>query len=112
MGDTRKPKKKYYGPKHPWEASRINEERDILKKYGLVNKKEIWKMQAILSKIKTQAKSLIARRDLQAEKEQLLMIKRLNRLGLLGKEAKLGQVLSLNLDDVMKLRLQTSVYNK
>ncbi len=112
MGDPRKARKQYEGPKHPWEATRINEERTISKKYGLKNKKEIWKMQTILKKFKRQAKALIARRDQQAEKEQALLMKRLHRLGLLGKDAKIESVFGLNLDDVMKLRLQTAVYNK
>ena len=112
MGDPKKARKQYEGPKHPWEATRINEERTISKKYGLKNKKEIWKMQSILKKLKRQAKALIARRDQQAEKEQALLMKRLHRLGLLGKDAKIESVLGLSLDDVMKLRLQTAVYNK
>jgi len=112
MGDPRKARKQYEGPKHPWEATRINEERIISKKYGLKNKKEIWKMQSILKGFKRQAKALIARRDQQAEKEQTLLMKRLHRLGLLGKDAKIESVLGLNLDNVMKLRLQTAVYNK
>ncbi len=112
MGDPRKTRKKYSGPKHPWEASRIDEERIILKKYGLRNKKEIWKMQAMLKRFKRQAKNLITRRDQQAEKEQVLLMKKLHRLGLAGKDAKIESVLGLTLDDVMKLRLQTAVFNK
>ena len=112
MGDPRKARKKYAGPKHPWEASRIEEERIILKKYGLKNKREIWRMQAILARFKRQAKSLIASRDQQAVKEQALLMKRLVNLGLINKDAKIESVLGLTLDDVLKLRLQTAVYNK
>jgi len=112
MGDPRKQRSKYSGPKHPWEADRIKEEKEITKKYGMVNKKEIWKMQAILTRFKRQAKSLIARRDDQAIIEEKQLMDKLVKLGLIKPGSKIASILGLSLDDVMNLRLQTAVFNK
>ena len=36
-------KKKYEKPRKMYETSRIEEENELVKKYGLKNKREIWK---------------------------------------------------------------------
>ena len=38
----RRQKKQYASPRHPWQAERIKEEMDLVKRYGLKNKKEVW----------------------------------------------------------------------
>ena len=43
MGDPRKIRPKFRGPGHPWEARRIEEEKKLLKEYGLKTKTEIRK---------------------------------------------------------------------
>ena len=40
MGSPKKPRKKYSTPSHPWQKIRIEEEKELLKEYGLKNKKE------------------------------------------------------------------------
>ncbi len=48
MGDPKFLRRTYDTPKHPWEATRMDEERVLLDKYGLKNKRELWKAQSIL----------------------------------------------------------------
>ena len=43
MGNQRKERKKYNTTPHPWNAERIKSANKLMSKYGLNNKKEIWK---------------------------------------------------------------------
>ncbi|KAF5426797.1 small subunit ribosomal protein S4, partial [Candidatus Methanophagaceae archaeon] len=43
MGHPKKLKKKYERPRRPWVLQRIKDERELAEKYGLKNKREIWK---------------------------------------------------------------------
>ncbi|EQD26450.1 30S ribosomal protein S4P, partial [mine drainage metagenome] len=72
MGDPKFARRSYDTPKHPWEQVRMDEERKLLVKYGLKNKRELWKAQSQLRDIRRQARQLQARvraREPQAEKE-------------------------------------------
>lgn len=113
MGDPRKSRKKYKGPGHPWQRWRIEEERIIKKEYGLKNKKEIWKANSELRRLNSHAKELIRERgknNPQASKEEKQMLDRLFKLGLVEDGAKLEDVLSLELKDILNRRLQTIVF--
>ncbi len=116
MGDPRFNRKTYETPKHPWEAERIKEEWELKKKYGLKNKREIWKAKSILRNFRAQARDLQARLrygDPQAERQQKQLFGKLTRLGILTEDtATLDAVLSLNVEDILRRRLQTVVYLK
>ena len=86
MGDPKFLRRTYDTPKHPWEAARMEEERKLLQKYGLKNKRELWKAQSILRGFRGQARDLQARLRVgepQARRETDQLIGRLTRLGLL-----------------------------
>ncbi|MEM4263617.1 MAG: 30S ribosomal protein S4 [Candidatus Woesearchaeota archaeon] len=94
-------------------SSRIEQEKLLVKEYGLRNKTEIWKLASKLKNFADQAKKLVAhRREAQAGKEKVQLLSRLNRLGLLNKEAVLEDVLGLTIKDMLELRLQTQVCRK
>ncbi|MBW3019013.1 30S ribosomal protein S4 [Candidatus Woesearchaeota archaeon] len=112
MGDPRRVRKKYSGPGHPWQKARLEEEKSIKYDFGLVNKKEIYKATSLIKSFANQAKKLIASRTEQSEKESELLIKRLSRLGLLSVDAKLDDVLSLKIRDLLERRLQTLLVRK
>jgi len=112
MGDPKQQRKKYKTPLHPWQRDRLNEERQLLKEYGLKNKKELWKFESLLRKFKSQAKSLIASSGEQAEKEGKQLLDRLYRLNLVNKDTKIEDVLGLSLRNVLDRRLQTMVFNQ
>lgn len=109
MGQIKKQKKKFERPSHPWEAARLEEEKPLMKDYGLGKKKELWKVKSILRKFKKQAKTLIAREDEQGKKEEKQLIEKLARLGLIEKNGKLEDVLGLDLKKILERRLQTQV---
>jgi len=67
--------KSYSKPKRPFEKSRIEEEAKIKEKFGLKNKKEIWKAEARIKSIREKAKNLIG----SEAKEQEALFKRLKK---------------------------------
>lgn len=112
MGDPRKHRRKYSKPSHPWQKERIEEERGMMKEYGLKNKKELWKMESKLKKFARQAKRLIAEKGEQAEKEKMQLLSKLASLGLVPESSDLTAALGITLKDIMNRRLQTLVYKK
>lgn len=107
MGDPRKQRKKYEKPLRPWDRKRIDEEIDILKKYGLRRKNEIYRAESILRKFRGNARILAAQKNERQEKD---LITKLNRLGLIEKEASLDDVFDLQLESILNRRLQTIIF--
>ena len=112
MGDPRRLKKKYKKPAHPFQKERIMEELEFLGRYGLRNKREFWKSRTMLGNWRG-----IARHSRTLPKEKSLnvqqtLITKLKRLGILGPEAEFEDVLHLTVEDVLKRRLQTLVFEK
>ena len=112
MGDPRRLKKKFKKPKHPFQKERMTEELEFLGKYGLRNKREFWKFRTMLGRwrgIARQSRTLPAER---AAEVQQTLIKKLNKLGIIGQDAEFEDVLHINVEDVLKRRLQTQVYER
>jgi small subunit ribosomal protein S4 len=115
MGDPKFARKHYTTPSHPWDGARISEENMIIHKYGLKNKRELWKTQTLLRDLRRQARELQARlrtSDDQAIKESNALLERLIRLGLLSGKADLNDVLALEVEALLARRLQTQIYLK
>ena len=112
MGDPRKPRKKWIGPKHPWRKERLMYEMRLVGEYGLRNKRELWIAQTIIRKFRHQARSLLAVPKEIREKVENALLRRLYQLGLLPENATLDDVLSLSVEDLLERRLQTIVYRK
>lgn len=106
MGEPKKLRKTYYGPSHPWQKTRIDEEILLTRDHGFKNKAEIWKMSSLLSGFKRQAKRLAALQSEQAKKETRQLFDRLASLGLL-KDESYDAVLEISLKDVIDRRLQS-----
>ena len=112
MGDPRRLKKKFKKPKHPFQKERMTEELGFLGKYGLRNKREFWKFRTMLGRwrgIARQSRTLPAEK---AAEVQQTLIKKLYRLGIIGQDAEFEDVLHINVEDVLKRRLQTQVYER
>ena len=112
MGDPRRFRKKFARPFKPWDEKKITEDKELLKTYGLKNKKEIWRTETMLRRFKGQAKNLIATKGPQAEKEKHQLLARLASLGLTSQTADLDTVLGLTINDLLSRRIQTLVFNK
>jgi small subunit ribosomal protein S4 len=105
----RKIRRKYTKPLRPWDRERISDEKSLKIKYGLRRKREIWKAVSVLRKFRGRAREIAATKDVGSEK---MLIKRLNRLGILEKDAKLNDVLTLSPEDILKRRMQTVIFEK
>ena len=60
MGDPKFPSKHYNTPSHPWQKTRIEQERTLTHQYGLKSKKEIWKADTKVREMRRQARKLTA----------------------------------------------------
>lgn len=116
MGDPKFSKRKYETPSHPWEGERIKAENELLMKYGLKNKRELWRAQSFIRTLRSQSRELQARLrtgDKQAEIETEELLRRCGRLSLLPPEGTtLNDVLALNTEAVLQRRFQTVIYRK
>ena len=112
MGDPKKSRKKFNTPPHPWIRERIEEERGLVKEYGLKNKREIWKMESRVKDYRDQAKKLISLHTAQAVKEKQLLLEKLKKYGMVKDTSSLDPVLDLTLRDILERRLQTQVFKK
>ncbi|HDH41047.1 MAG TPA: 30S ribosomal protein S4 [Candidatus Altiarchaeales archaeon] len=111
MGDPRKQRRKYEKPQHPWKAERITQESELCKKYGLKNKREIWKAKSIIGRFRQQARKLLGSSGEEAEKGKKELLDKLNRLGIIESRS-IEDVLGLSVEDLLERRMQTMVYRK
>jgi len=115
VGSPKFSKRTYNRPSHPWQAERIASENDLSRKYGLKNKKEIWKAETLLRNFRRNTRLLLARSrigDEQAQKEAQQLISRLTRMGVVPEETTLDGILALDVNVILGRRLQTIVYLK
>lgn len=106
MGDPRKQQKKYEKPLIPWNERRIEEEKGILEDYGLKRKEEILKSESFLRNLRRRAREAAAGAS-ETKKEELL--NKCKKIGLIDEDDEIGDILRIDLRDVLDRRLQTIV---
>jgi small subunit ribosomal protein S4 len=112
MGDPKYPSRVWKKPKRPLNYDFMMEDLNTLGNYGLKNKRELWKARTELSRVRHQARSLLAlRQEIRAQKEPVLM-KSLVKIGLVKEDATLDDVLNLAVNNLLDRRLQTIVQRK
>jgi small subunit ribosomal protein S4 len=99
-------KKLYSRPRKLYQKGRIAEENVLLKKYGLKNKREVWKSLAKVKYFRARAMKLAR----QSPEEQSVFFGKLNALGL--KVSSIADVLDLKLENILERRLPTIVMRK
>ncbi len=105
----------YETPNHPFQGERIAEEGDLVSRYGLANKEELWRAQSELRDYRREARRLLgeAQGDAEAAGEAgSEFMARLKRIGVLDDEEGLDDVLSLDVTDILERRLQTVAYRQ
>ncbi|CED83447.1 40s ribosomal protein s9 [Phaffia rhodozyma] len=105
--------KTYKVPRRPFESARLDAELKLAGEYGLRNKREIWRIQLTLSKIRRAARELLKldAKDPKRLFEGNALIRRLVRIGVLDEtRMRLDYVLALKTEDFMERRLQTQVF--
>lgn len=112
-----KKNKTYETPNHPWQDTRMAGEVELIKAYGLRNKREVWKAESILRKYRSDAMSLLAivasspdgelKGHAKTEADQILG--RLIRYGILKPDSEVDDILGLKSENILERRLQTQV---
>lgn len=112
MGDPKLPRRSWRKPKRPLNYDLKMDELRLLGLFGLKTKRELWKARTELSRVRNQARSLLALgREVREEREPVLM-RSLARIGLVGDGSTLDDVLNLDVRNLLERRLQTIVMKK
>lgn len=104
--------KTYRTPRRPFEKERLDAELKLVGEYGLRNKRELWRVEFALSKIRAAARDLLTLEEKDPRRifEGNALLRRLTRFGLLDETRQsLDFVLSLKVQDLLERRLQTQV---
>lgn len=113
MGDPKKSKKKWEGPSLPWIKDSLMHEQELLGRYGLRNKKEIWIARTVIRKFRHMARSLLALPPAERLVREKQLIGKLYKMGLLkSQNATVDDILGLKEEDLLERRLQTIVFKK
>jgi small subunit ribosomal protein S9e len=102
-------------PRRPYEKERLDSELAIIGKFGLRNKREVWRVQFTLAKIRKAARELLTLEEKDPRRlfEGAALLRRMARYGLLSEnERKLDYVLGLTVKKFMERRLQTRIYKE
>ncbi|QUC64211.1 30S ribosomal protein S4 [Nitrosopumilus sp. K4] len=112
MGDPKYPRRAWRKPKRPLNYELKMDELKILGTFGLRTKRELWKAHTELSRVRHQARSLLALRQDEREEKEPILMKSLERIGLVSGGSTLDDVLNLQVDDLLSRRLQSIVTKK
>ena len=112
MGDPKTPRRVWKKPKRPLNYDLMMDELKILGTFGLKTKRELWKTQTELSRVRLQARSLLALRQEIRERKEPVLIQSLSKIGLVDQNSTLDDVLNLQVTDLLSRRLQTIAQKK
>ena len=102
-------------PRRPYEKERLDAELKLVGEYGLRCKREIWRVQYALAKLRKAARTLLTLdpKDPKRIFEGAALLRRMSRYGLLSdSELELDYVLQLTTQKILERRLQTKVYKQ
>jgi len=112
MGDPKTSRRIWQKPKRPLNYDLIMDELKTLGTFGLKTKRELWKTQTELSRVRLQARSLLALRQEDRERKEPILMQSLSKIGLVNEDSTLDDVLNLQVTDLLSRRLQTIAQSK
>ncbi|RAL37637.1 unnamed protein product [Cuscuta campestris] len=105
--------KTFKKPRRPYEKERLDAELKLVGEYGLRCKRELWRVQYALSRIRNNARMLLTLDEKNPKRifEGDALLRKMNRYGLLDEtQNKLDYVLALTVENFLERRLQTLVF--
>lgn len=102
-------------PRRPYEKERLDRELKLVGEFGLRCKREIWRVQYALAKLRKAARTLLTLdpKDPKRIFEGAALLRRMNVYGLLeDKENDLDAILQLTTEKLLERRLQTIVFRQ
>ncbi len=111
MGAPKRNRRKYAKPKGIWNLQRIGADNSLKDEYALKNMKELWKVQSRLSDIRSNVRQLLSGNASNPIMEKNILSS-LSRLGVVGENPKLDDLLELKENVFLERRLQSLVYRK
>mmetsp|Transcript_14412 Transcript_14412/g.18204 ORF Transcript_14412/g.18204 Transcript_14412/m.18204 type:complete len:191 (-) Transcript_14412:188-760(-) len=108
-------RKTFKTPRRPYEKERLDAELKLVGEYGLRCKREIWRCQYALAKLRKTARVLLTLdpKDPKRIFEASALLRRMSRYGLLSDdELDLDSILELTTQKLLERRLQTKVYKQ
>jgi len=112
MGDPKTPRRVWNKPKRPLNYDLMMDELKTLGTFGLKTKRELWKTQTELSRVRFQARSILALRQEDRRRKEPILIQSLSKIGLVDQNSTLDDVLNLQVTDLLSRRLQTIAQRK
>ena len=112
MGDPKTSRKIWKKPKRPLNYDLKMDELKTLGTFGLKTKQELWKTQTELSRVRLQARSLLALRQDERKRKEPILMQSLTKIGLVDQSSTLDDVLNLQVNDLLSRRFQTMVQRK
>jgi len=105
--------KTFKKPRRPYEKERLDAELKLVGEYGLRCKRELWRVQYALSRIRNNARTLLTLDEKNPRRifEGEALLRRMFKHGLLDEtQNKLDYVLALTVENFLERRLQTLVF--
>ncbi|MGC8631240.1 MAG: 30S ribosomal protein S4 [Thermoprotei archaeon] len=113
MGDIKRPRKKWKGPTNPWLISSLQGEMQLMGKYGLRNKRELYLAEAVARKYRRMEREFFALPPEDRGANESLLISRLYGLGYLeSPQGTSDSVLSMGVEAILNRRFQSLVAQK